>query len=196
MSAYELLNRHRDAWRGAVVHPFLEGIRDGDLPDGALAAWLQQDRFFVGDLLAFQAHLLARAPRAAQKVLAAGLVALEAELTWFEENAVRDGLLLDVPRHPTTEAYRAALERLLIEPFEVGMTALWAVELAYLQGWRGAAPGAPEYRAYVEHWTAPAFADYVGNLELHATDSPAAEEAWLRIVNLEREFWDMALATR
>lgn len=196
MPAYRLLDRHPDAWRTAVSHPFLDGIREGYLPDGALAAWLQQDHLFVSDLLAFQARLLAMAPRPAQKVLAAGLVALEAELTWFEENAVRDGIVLEVTRHPTTNAYRAELERLLIEPFEVGMTSLWALELAYLEAWRGAAPGAPRYRAYVEHWTVPEFADYVGNLGVHANDSAASEEAWLRIVRLEREFWDMALTAR
>jgi len=60
------------------------------------------------------------------------------------------------------------------------------MELAYLEGWRRAAPGASKYREFVEHWTAPAFASYVADLEVHATDSPAAEAAWLRIVCLER----------
>ncbi len=71
-----------------------------------------------------------------------------------------------------------------------------AVERAYLEAWRGAAPRASEYREFVEHWTAPAYANYVAGLEVHATDSPAAEAAWLRIVRLEREFWDMALGAR
>jgi formylaminopyrimidine deformylase / aminopyrimidine aminohydrolase len=192
----ELIQRHAQAWRAATHHPFLDGVRDGDLPEGAFAAWLQQDHLFVGDLLAFQARLLAGSPRSAQKVLATGLVALEAELTWFEQNAVRAGVVLGAPRHPTTEAYRAELELLLMEPFEAGITGLWGVELAYLEAWRGAAPGAPQYREYVEHWTVPEFADYVAGLEAHAKDSTAAEAAWLRIVHLEREFWDMALASR
>jgi thiaminase/transcriptional activator TenA len=192
----ELIQRHAKAWRAATAHPFLDRVRDGDLPEGAFAAWLQQDHVFVGDLLAFQARLLAKSPRSAQKVLAAGLVALEAELTWFEQIAVRDGVVLGATRHPTTEAYRVELDRLLLEPFDVGITGLWAIELAYLEAWRGAAPGALEYRAYAEHWTVPEFADYVASLEVHAKDSPAAEAAWLRIVHLEREFWDMALVSR
>jgi len=192
----ELIHRHAEAWRAATAHPFLDRVRDGDLPHGAFAAWLQQDHLFVSDLLAFQARLLARSPRPAQKVLAAGLVALEAELTWFEQNAIRDGVVLGAIPHRTTQAYRAELDRLLLEPFDVGITGLWTVELAYLEAWRGAAPGAPEYRAYVEHWTVPEFADYVASLEVHAKDSSAAEAAWLRIVQLEREFWDMALASR
>lgn len=108
----------------------------------------------------------------------------------------RDGVVLDATRHRTTEAYRAELDRLLLEPFEVGITGLWALELAYLEAWRGAAPGTSEYRAYVEHWTVPEFADYVASLEVHAKDLPAAEAARLRIVHLEREFWDMTLVSR
>lgn len=196
MAASELIQRHAQAWRAATAHPFLDGVRDGNLPDGAFAAWLQQDHLFISDLLAFQAQLLARAPRPAQKVLAAGLVALEAELTWFEENSVRDGLPLGAAPHPTTEAYRREFERLLMEPFGVGVTGLWALERAYLEAWRGAAPGAPRYREYVEHWTVPEFADYVAGLEVHAQDSGAAEAAWLRVVDLERKFWDLALASR
>lgn len=135
-------------------------------------------------------------PRAAQSVLAAGLVALDAELTWFEEQLRRRALSTTAPRHRTTDAYREELERLLAEPFEVGVSALWALERAYLEAWRGAAPGAQEYREFVEHWTAPAFGAYVAALEAYATDSPRTEAAWLRVVHLEREFWDMALEAR
>ena len=196
VAASELLQRHADAWRAATLHPFLLGVHHGDLAEGVFAAWLQQDHLFVGDLLGFQARLLAKAPRSGQKILATGLVALEAELTWFEENAIRDGVVLSRSRNPVTDAYRTELDQLLMKPFEVGVTGLWALELAYLQAWRGSAPGAFEYREYVEHWTAPGFADYVAGLEQHAIDSPAAEAAWLRIVRLERKFWDMAMGTR
>ena len=196
MAASELLQRYVTEWRAATAHPFLDGVGDGGLPVAAFSAWLHQDRRFVSDLLAFQARLLAAAPRSAQAVLAADLVALEAELSWFEEQMGLRGLILVAARRPTTETYRQELERLLAEPFEVAITALWAMELAYLEGWRGAAPGASKYREFVEHWTAPSFASYVGDLEVHATDSPAAEAAWLRIVCLEREFWDIGLSSR
>jgi thiaminase/transcriptional activator TenA len=189
----DLIRRHPAEWRAAIRHPFLTGVRDGSIPVGAFNCWLQQDYLFVGDLLAFQARLLAMAPRSGQSVLATGLVALEAELTWFEQHLTQRELPSAAPRHTTTDAYRAELDGLLSEPFEVGLSALWALELAYLEAWRGAAPGAGEYHEFVEHWTAPAFAAYVARLEAHAADSPAAEEAWLRIVRLERAFWDLAL---
>jgi formylaminopyrimidine deformylase / aminopyrimidine aminohydrolase len=196
MAASDLRLRHPQDWRAATRHPFLDGVRDGRLPPGAFIAWLQQDYLFVNDLLAFQSRLLAAAPRRAQSVLAAGLVAIEAELTWFEEQLARRGLPPTVPRHPTTDTYRVKLDDLLTEPFEVGITALWALELTYLEAWRGAAPAASMYSEFVEHWTSPAFADYVAGLEIHATDSPAAEAAWVRIARLEREFWDMAVAAQ
>jgi len=195
MSGAALHERHAEDWRAATAHPFLDAVREGTLAPGAFAAWLRQDYHFVSDLLAFQARLLAQAPRRAQSVLAGGLVALEAELTWFEAQVRRRGLDLAGPRHPTTEAYREELARLLREPFAAAITGLWALELAYQVAWQGAAPGAPEYREFVEHWTAPGFADYVAGLGRHATGSPAAEAAWLRIVRLEREFWDLAMGS-
>jgi formylaminopyrimidine deformylase / aminopyrimidine aminohydrolase len=78
----DLLQRHPDEWARATRHPFLTAVRDGTLPDGAFDTWLVQDALFVADLLTFQARLLARAPRPAQAVLAAGAASLVAELDW------------------------------------------------------------------------------------------------------------------
>ncbi len=196
MSGFRLLERHAGEWRAATSHPFLDGIREGSLPGDTFAVWLQQDYLFVNDLLSFHARLLATALRRAQEVLAGGLVTLESELTWFEAQMVRRGLILDGPPHPTTQAYREELDRLLSEPFEVAMTALWALEQAYLEAWRGTAPGATQYREFVEQWTVPNFATYVTGLEVHSSDSPGAEVAWVRILRLEHDFWDMALGRR
>lgn len=200
MDIAELPVRHPDTWRAATRHPFLAAVRDGTLPAAAFATWLAQDYLFVGDLLVFQARLLARAPRPAQAVLAAGLVALEAELTWFEQQAERHGLRLTTVRHPVTDAYHRYLLTLDSAPVAVALTALWALERAYLEAWQSAAPGAPEYRAFVDHWTVPAFAEYVTGLARAANaavatgnDARQAEAAFLRVAELERDFWQMAL---
>ncbi len=79
MTAAHLIARHPQAWRAATRHPFLDAVRDGALPARAFAAWVTQDYLFVGDVLAVQARLLARAPRPDHGVLAGGLVAVEAE---------------------------------------------------------------------------------------------------------------------
>src|ERR1700682_4997576 len=79
-------------WTAATRHRFLDAVREGTITDLAFDRWLGQDALFVGDLLTFQARLLARAPRPAQAVLAGGCVALVAELDWFEVQAARRGI--------------------------------------------------------------------------------------------------------
>jgi thiaminase/transcriptional activator TenA len=198
VTASELLAACPEAWSAATHHPFLQQVADGSLPTRAFAAWLDQDYLFVGDLLVFQARLLARAPRSAQAVIAGGLVALEAELTWFEAQGARPGQ----PRHLTTSRYRETLEQLDIAPFHVAMVGLWAIERAYLDAWASARPGAPPFREFVDHWTVPGFATYVAGLDTAATTalaeaSPAARATAnatvAEIASLESAFWAIAL---
>ena len=40
---------NRDLWMAMAGHPFVLGLADGTLPDGALQAWVQQDRISVGE---------------------------------------------------------------------------------------------------------------------------------------------------
>lgn len=201
METSRLLDRHQEEWREATHHPFLEAVSEGSFPAGSFEAWLAQDYLFASDLLVFQSRLLARTPRPAQAVVAGGLVAIEAELGWFEEKARERGLDLETPRHPTTVAYRDLMTVLEGEPYPVAVTALWAIEQAYLEAWRGAAPGYPDYREFVEHWTTEEFAGYVAGLREAADaaletagedERKQAEAAFLEVARLEREFWEMA----
>lgn len=201
MDAASLLDRHAPAWEGATRHPFLDAVRQGTLPPGIFAAWLVQDSLFVGDLLAFQARLLARAPRSARAILVGGLTALEAELTWFEEQAEDRGLDLQAARHPVTAAYQSFMAGLEHQGYAAAITSLWALERAYLEAWASAAPGHSDYRVFVEHWTVPAFASYVTGLQRAVDaalrsasdrDCREAEQAFLGVARLERDFWEMA----
>lgn len=191
MTGSELVGTHPGEWRHATSHAFLEAVRDGSLPDSAFRTWLAQDYRFVFDLLRFQARLLSTAPRTGQRALAQGLVALDAELAWFEGHAARLGLRLEVASDPVTQAYG---RRLLsyAEDWPRGITALWTGERAYLESWRGALPGALQYREFVEHWTHPDFAAYVDELERLVGAAGANEEAFLAVCALERDFWEMA----
>jgi thiaminase/transcriptional activator TenA len=190
-TASSLIAEHRDAWFAATHHPFLEAVRDGSLPPPAFNAWLTQDYQFVIAEVAAIARLLSVAPRSAQSLLIGSLAALEAELSWFEGHAVRRGLSLDGDVHPTTRAYCEFLRGLEHRSYESAMTALWAIECAYLEAWQSAAPGQGQYREFVEHWTTPEFAAYVSALENLVTEPDAA--AFLEVARLERAFWDMAL---
>lgn len=194
MSTTELVALHPAAWRAATVHPFLEGVRDGSLPAAAFQAWLVQDHIYVLDLVRFQAGLVRVAPREALQVLAGGLVALEAELSWFEHHAMRLGLRLDGDRAQATAAYRDHLEA-CAGSWPAGITSLWTGERAYLEAWSGIAPVARQYREFVEHWTVPEFATYVADLASLADAAGPDEAAFLAVCALESEFWGMAWAS-
>lgn len=197
MDVTDLLERHAARWDAAIAPPFLAGVRDGSLPAAALDTWLVQDHRFVQDLLDFQSRLVERAPEAAQPVLAGGVDALAAELAWFGELADERGLDLGAPPLPPTLAYADLLARLDAEPYPVAITALWALERVYLEGWRGAAPGAPAYRALVAHWTDAGFAGYVGALQGLVEQTPDdldVDDVLVAVLDQERAFWDMATA--
>ena len=200
MPVPDLPQRHPELWGRATRHPFLSAVGDGTVEEAAFDTWLVQDSHFVTDLLRFQAGLLARAPRPAQAVLAGGLVALVEELAWFEGLAADRRLRLDAPRLPATTAYATLLERLDAAAPAVALTALWAIERVYLDAWSFAAPGAPAYREFVEHWTTPQFGVYVDALRRAADDAvtpepdPARDDAIaIEILEAECAFWDMAV---
>ncbi len=181
------------AWRGATQHRFLAAVRDGTLPGSAFDTWLAQDALFVAALLAFQARLVARAPRAAQGVLAAGVVGLCQELDWFDGQAAQRGVDLAVAPLPATVAYTGLLHRLDAAPYPVAVTALEVLERVYLLSWSHAAPAAEPFRACVEHWTAPGFAAYVDALGVLAREAGAPADAVAEVLEHETAFWQAAL---
>ncbi|MGB3681663.1 MAG: TenA family transcriptional regulator, partial [Rubrobacteraceae bacterium] len=100
-------------------------------------------------------------------------------------------------------AYRDFMNGLEDEPYPVGIVALWSLERAYLEAWRGAAPGGADYQEFVGHWTTQEFADYVAGLERIASFSlqsadeeerQRAESAFLQVCRLEHDFWEMAFS--
>lgn len=157
----------------------------------AFLVWLVQDKLFVGNLLCFQARLLARAPRPAQRVLVTGALALVDELTWFDEQVEQFGLDLEAERLPATCAYQALLAKLEDEPFDAAMTALWTLERVYLEAWSFAEPAAEPYTAFVEHWTSSEFRAYVEALEEFA--DPSHADVIAAVLEAEATFWEAAL---
>ncbi|WP_319451149.1 MULTISPECIES: TenA family transcriptional regulator [unclassified Mycobacterium] len=180
-------------WTAATRHRFLDAVRDGTISDSAFDRWLEQDALFVADLLTFQARLLARAPRPAQAVLAEGCIALVAELDWFEVQASRRKIDLGQPALPATLAYGELLRRLDAAPYEAAVTALAVLERVYLLAWGSAASSTSPFTEFVQHWTAPGFADYVDALGALAV--PDGHDNLVRdVLSHEVAFWDMALA--
>jgi thiaminase len=185
-------------WEAATRHPFLRAVGDGTAT--TFGVWLAQDALFVADLVTFQARLVARAPRPAQAVLAQGVVALLAELDWFDAQAAALEVSLDVTPLPATRNYRTLLARLDAEPYPLAVVGLWVLERVYLEAWRyaGSCGAAQPYDAAVAHWTDPGFATYVTALEelaatalVHQPDDVAADVVHA-VLAQEVAFWDMA----
>jgi len=150
-----------------------------------------------------QSRIAAAAPFADVGLLAGGVVATVGELGWFEEVAARRGVALDAPMHPTTRAYCDFLLASTYAAYPAQITAIWALERTYLDGWEGARPGAQPYREFVERWTTDGFRSYVGDLQaavdrqLEASvgeHGREAEEAFVWVTHYERRFWDMAMS--
>ena len=197
MTAQKLIESEAELWRAATHHPFLDGVRDGTLPPEEFACWLVQDYQFGAALTRVEARYLAAAPREDLGLLAAGVQAMVAELDWFEQKAAERELHLGAPLHATARAYIGYLYALCDQPYSVQLTALWALERAYLDAWRGARPGAEAFREFVVRWTNDAFASYVAALEAATSrvlghNADAEREAFRQVARYERAFWEMA----
>ena len=200
MKTPDLIEADSKLWRAATHHPFLDGVRDGSLDPAAFARWLVQDHHFAVALTRAEARYLANAPREDFEALVRGMEAMVAELAWFEQKAKEGALELTAPMHPTARAYVDYLQATTYEPYAVQLTALWALERAYLEAWRTALPGAPAYREFVEHWTNPAYAAWVDRLEAAANrvlarGGDAERDAFRWIARYERDFWQMAYSS-
>jgi thiaminase/transcriptional activator TenA len=201
MTTRQLIADEAELWHAATHHPFLDAVRDGTLDPAAFSRLLVQDYHFALALTSAEGRYLAHAPRGDLEILAEGIQAMVAELAWFERKAAERGIDLAAPRQPTARAYLDYLQATTYEPYSVQLTVLWALERAYLEGWRTALPGASAYREYVEHWTNPAFAARVEALEAAANrvlaDAGEPErDAFRWIAQYERDFWQMAYTGR
>lgn len=196
----QLVTAAGPAWHAATTGPFLDGARDGTLPAAAFDRWLEQDHRFVDTLVRAWGLMIGSAPREDFGLLLGGMQAFTEELEWFEGIAERRGLDLAGPELPAAAAYNAALLDLARRPYAEAITAMWAVEAAYLAAWQGALPGAPAYAEYVTHWANDAFAGFVAQLsrvvdrELPHGPTPAAQAAFDEVVTHEAAFWTMTTA--
>jgi formylaminopyrimidine deformylase / aminopyrimidine aminohydrolase len=186
-----------ELWERATRHPFLRAVGEGTTH--SFGVWLAQDALFVADLIKFQSRLVARAPRLAQAVIAQGVVALIAELDWFDAQAASLGVTLQVEPLEATAAYAAYLHELDTQPYPRAVVGLWLLERVYLDAWRYAEScgAAGPYAAAVAHWTEPAYVSYVVALEEIAEAAVSefegsVEDVARSVLTHEVAFWDMA----
>ncbi len=188
-----LIRDAAELWRAATQAPFLEAAAAGTLPEPAFRRWLAQDYLFASGLTAYQAIMLAKAPRAAHRVLISGLAALDDELEWFESHAQRLGVELSVRPHPTCRAYLDFLMRSAYSaPWPVLTAILFGVEVSYLAAWSAFTATGP-YAEFIARWSSPTFRRYVDELASLALRHPheAAQESFNQVLLYERDFWHM-----
>ena len=154
--------------------PFVLGLADGTLPDGALQAWVQQDRIFVVEerrVAALRAHGL---PSRLDGLLADLDRSLVLEADAFTQTATDQGFALEVEPWPVRVGYTSYLRCAAYDGVLEGLTALYAAERAYLDTWTAVADRSPAdsaYHAWIQNWSGEAFRAFVASAGA-STSSP------------------------
>src|SRR5919106_2617451 len=122
----QLVESNRDLWAAMAGHPFVLGLAEGTLPDGALQAWVQQDRVFVVEerrmVAALRAHGL---PSRLDDLLADLDRSLVVEAEAFTRTAADHGVAAEVGPWPVCLGYTCFLRCAAYDGVLEGLTALY-----------------------------------------------------------------------
>ena len=198
-----LVEVNRALWVAMAGHPFGLGLADGTLPDGALQAWVQQDRIFVVQERRVVAALWAHGLPSRLDALLADLdhsPVLAAEA--FTGTAAEHGVALEVEPWPVWLGYSSCLGCAAYDGVLEGLTVLYAAERACLDTWTAVAEPSPAdsaYHPWIQNWSGEAFRAFVGDFgrgldELAGGSSPALTERlggrFARAARFELAFWE------
>jgi thiaminase/transcriptional activator TenA len=199
-----LIEANRAVWVAMAGHPFVLSLADGTLPDGALQAWVQQDRIFVMEerrvLAALRAHGL---PSRLDELLAELDCSLVLEAEAFIQTAARHGFEPDAEPWPVCLGYTSYLLCAAYDGVLEGLTALYAAERAYQDTWTAVAdlsPADSAYHAWIQTWSGEPFQAFVSALgrdldELAGAPSPALAgrlgAVFTGAARFELAFWEM-----
>jgi thiaminase len=199
-----LVEANRHLWAAMAGHPFVLGLAEGTLPDGALQAWVQQDRVFVVEerrvVAALRAHGL---PSRLDDLLADLDRSLVVEAEAFAQAAAEHGVAPDAEPWPVCLGYVSYLRCAAFDGVLEGLTALYAAERAYLDTWTAVAERSPAdsaYHAWVQNWSGQPFRAFVTALgrdldQLAAAPSPALAQrlgvVFTGAARFELAFWEM-----
>jgi thiaminase len=199
-----LVESNRDLWMAMAGHPFVLGLADGTLPDGALQAWVQQDRIFVVEERRVVAALRAHGLPSRLDDLLADLdhnLVLEAEA--FTQTGIDHGVAPEVEPWPVCLGYTSYLRCAALDGALEGLTALYAAERAYLDTWTAVAERSPAdstYHGWIQNWTGEPFRAFVSALgrgldEFTGAPSPILTQRLGTIftgaARFELAFWEM-----
>ncbi|KAF0915424.1 hypothetical protein E2562_036276 [Oryza meyeriana var. granulata] len=203
---------HRGMYERATRHPFTVSIRDGTVDPAAFRRWLGQDYMFVKEFVAFLASVLLKCCRQSDgsdmEIILGGLASLSDELSWFKKEAEKWSVnLAEVSPLKSNTEYCRFLQS-FSEPeisYAVAITTFWIIETVYQDSFAFCIEEGnktpPELLGTCQRWGSPEFKQYCQSLQRIAdrclADAPAdavksAEEAFLRVLELEIGFWDMS----
>lgn len=203
LTCQSLIQAYPQVWQDATIHPFLAACKSGSIQPQQFNTWLVQDYLFVNEFTRLVAGVLTVAPAHHFDVLLSGMAALKDELEWFRAKASERNLNLSSPAQSTCVEYWRFMNGLAASPYAVQATALWAIELAYNQGWQLPGSMPTPYAEFADRWGNSGFTEYVRQLEQQADEGLArspddlqlqvhARDAFLAVARLEQGFWQMA----
>jgi thiaminase len=204
-----LVESNQDLWMAMAGHPFVLGLAEGTLPDGALQAWVQQDRIFVLQerrvVAALRAHGL---PSRLDDLLADLDRSLVLEADAFTQTAADHGVAPDAEPWPVCLGYISYLRCAAHDGALESLTALYAAERAYLDTWTAVAklsPADSAYHAWIRNWSGEPFRAFVVALgrdldQFAGAPSPALAQrlgvVFARAARFELAFWEMCWSSQ
>ncbi|XP_034573286.1 bifunctional TENA2 protein [Setaria viridis] len=206
------MERHGQMYDRATRHPFTVSIRDGTIDLSAFKRWLSQDYLFVREFVTFIASVLLKCCKQEDsmdmEIILGGVASLSDELSWFKNEAARWGVdLASVSPLKSNIEYHRFL-RSFAEPeisYAVAVTTFWIIETVYQDSFgfciEEGNKTPPELLGTCQRWGSAEFKQYCQSLQRIADRSlenaPAdavksAEEAFIRVLELEVGFWEMS----
>lgn len=185
-------------WEEQHAHPFIRGLADGSLPVDSFRRWLLQDYLFLVEYCRMLAYAAARAPDLATATRLADVLhaTLHEEMAFHRQCAAEFGIdgrgLANGEMAEMARAYADHLLRVAVaEDFAQLSCALLPCMWGYSElGQRLARePSSPEprYRAWIETYSDPGFAELAGWCR-ELVDRIAADAGPGTRSRMEREF--------
>lgn len=206
------MEKHRQMYERATRHPFTVSIRDGTVDMSAFKRWLSQDYLFVREFVAFIASVLLKCCKqedsSDMEIILGGVASISDEISWFKNEATVWGVdLASVSPLKANLEYHRFL-RSLTEPeisYAVAVTTFWTIETVYQDSFgfciQDGNKTPPELLGTCQRWGSAGFRQYCQSLQSIVdrclANAPAdavqsAEEAFVRVLELEIGFWDMS----
>lgn len=193
ISQHKLIRHAGPLWRQATEPAFLEALYKGELPERVFTRWLVQIHKLDVGLCSFKSFCLSNAPRRDWNLLIQGLQAIDDEMDWLDDYAVRRNIYFNIPSHSHCRRYiEFLLKCAYVESYPTLMAILFGTVAVRFGAWGRLKPKGP-YELFIRHWSDPQFAEFVGKVGDVARQSTDRrdQEVFGEVLEFERDFWDI-----